>query len=112
MTSEEFAAAGIPPAKEEIQETDIPQLPEDNPTPAASGSKNHDEGEIRSEGEDIGGVDVDPKDLIAAKRSKSLSTSFGGVDVDPKDPREKILGVWMLIRKISLPRNAQSLWGI
>jgi hypothetical protein len=76
MTSEEFAAAGIPPAKEEIQETDIPQLPEDNPARAASGSKNHDKGEIRSDGEDIRGVDVDPKDLIAAKRSKSLSTSF------------------------------------
>jgi hypothetical protein len=76
MTSEELAAAGLPPAEEEIQEAEIAQLPEDNPAPAASESENCEDGEIRSEGEDIGDVDADLKDLVAAKRSKSLSPSF------------------------------------
>jgi hypothetical protein len=73
MTSEELATAGLPPAEEEIQETEIAKLLEDNPAPAASGSENREEGEIRSEGEDIGDVDADLKDLIAVKHSKSLS---------------------------------------
>jgi hypothetical protein len=76
MTSEELAAAGLPPAEEEIQEAEIAQLPEDNLVAAASGSENCEEEEIRSEGEDIEDVDVDLKDLIAAKRSKSLPPSF------------------------------------
>jgi hypothetical protein len=69
MMSEELAVAGLPPAVEEIQETEIAQLLEDNPAPAASGSENREDGEIRFEGEDIGDVDADPKDLISAKRS-------------------------------------------
>jgi hypothetical protein len=76
MTSKELAAAGILPAKEEIQETEIAQLPEDDPAPAASGSENHEEGEVRSEGEDIEDVDAEPKDLIAVKQSKSIPPSF------------------------------------
>jgi hypothetical protein len=76
MTSEELSAAGIPPAEEEVWETENTQLLEDNPIPAASGSENHEEGEIRSEGEDIGDVDADPRELIAAKHSKSLHPSF------------------------------------
>jgi hypothetical protein len=76
MTSEELAAAGLPPAEEEIQEAEIAQLPEDNPTAGASEFEISEEGEIRSEGEDIGDVDADLKDLVAAKRSKSLPPSF------------------------------------
>jgi hypothetical protein len=64
MTTEELAAAGIPPAEQEIQEPEIAQLPEDNTSPAASGSGNREDGEIRSEGEDIGDVDADLKDLV------------------------------------------------
>jgi hypothetical protein len=76
MMSEELAAAGIPPTGEEIQEPEIAQPPEDNTAPAASRSENREDGEIRSEGEDIEDVDADPKDLIAEKRSKTLSLSF------------------------------------
>jgi hypothetical protein len=76
MTTEELAAAGIPPAEEEIQEPEISQPPKDNTSPAASGSENREDGEIRSEGEDIEDVDVDLKDLVAAKRSKPLPPSF------------------------------------
>jgi hypothetical protein len=76
MMTEELAAVGIPPAEEEIQEPGIAQPPEDNTSPAASGSENREDTEIRSEGEDIRDVDVDPKDLIAAKRTKSPPLSF------------------------------------
>jgi hypothetical protein len=50
MTTEELAAAGLPPAEEEIQEAEIAQLPEDNLATGASGSENREDGEIRSEG--------------------------------------------------------------
>jgi hypothetical protein len=53
ITSEELAAADITPAEEEIQGTEIAQLPEDNPAPAARGSENREEGEVRSERKDI-----------------------------------------------------------
>jgi hypothetical protein len=76
MTSEELAAGGIPPAGEEVRESENAQLPEDNPVLAAGGSENREEGEIRSEGEDLGDVDADPRELIAAKRSKSFPPSF------------------------------------
>jgi hypothetical protein len=76
MTTEELAAAGIPPAEEEVQEPEIAQPREDNTSPAISGSENRKDGEIRSEGEDIRDVDVDMKDLVAAKRSKPLPPSF------------------------------------
>jgi hypothetical protein len=76
MTSEELAAAGLPPAEEEIQEAEIAQLQEDDPVAAASGSRNREEGEVRSKEKDIEDVDVDMKDLVASKRSKSLPPSF------------------------------------
>jgi hypothetical protein len=76
MTSEELGVGGIPPAEEEVRETDNAQLLEDNPVPTAGGSENREEGEIRSEGEDIEDVDADPRELIAMKRSKSLPPSF------------------------------------
>jgi hypothetical protein len=76
MTTEELAAAGIPPAEEEIRQPEIAQPLEDNTSPAVSGSENREDGEIRSEGEDIGDVDADLKDLVAAKGSKPLSPSF------------------------------------
>jgi hypothetical protein len=76
MTTEELAAASIPPAKEEVQEPKIAQPREDNKSHAVSGSENREDGEIRSEGEDIGDVDADLKDLVAAKRSKPLPSPF------------------------------------
>jgi hypothetical protein len=76
MMTKELAAAGIPPAKEEIQEPEIAQPPEDNTSPTTSGSENREDREIRSEGEDVGDVDADLKDLVAAKRSKPLPPSI------------------------------------
>jgi hypothetical protein len=76
MTTEELAAAGIPLAEQDIQEPEIAQPPEDNTSPAVSGSENREDVEIRSEGEDIEDVDVDLKDLVVAKQSKALPPSF------------------------------------
>jgi hypothetical protein len=76
MTTEELVVAGIPPAEQEIKEPEIAQLPEDNTSPTASRSGNREHGENRSEGEDIGDVDADLKDLVSAKRSKPLPASF------------------------------------
>jgi hypothetical protein len=39
-------------------------------------SGNREDGEIRSEGEDIEDVDADLKDLVTAKRSKALPAAF------------------------------------
>jgi hypothetical protein len=50
MTTEELAAAGVPPAEQEIQEPEIAQPPEDDTSPAASGSERREYGEIRLEG--------------------------------------------------------------
>jgi hypothetical protein len=74
MTSEELAMASIPPAEEEVLETENAQIPEENP--AAGGSEHGVEGEIGSEGENIEDLDADPKELIAMKHSKSLPPSF------------------------------------
>jgi hypothetical protein len=74
MTSEELAAAGLPPVEEDMQGTEIGQLSEENP--AVDRSENREEGEIGSEGENIDDVDADLKDLVAAKRSKPLPSSF------------------------------------
>jgi hypothetical protein len=76
MTSEELATVAIPLAEEEVRETENAQLPKDNPVPTAGGSENREEGEIRSEGENIEDVDPDPRELIAMKCSKSLPPSF------------------------------------
>jgi hypothetical protein len=75
MTTEELATAGFP-AEPEVQEPSIAQLPEGDTSPAASGSGNREDGEIRSESEDIEDVDADLKDLVSAKRSKGLPAAF------------------------------------
>jgi hypothetical protein len=77
MTSEELAAVGIPSAGEEVQGSENAQPQEADPVPAAAPeSENREEGEIRSEEECLGDVDADSRELIAAKRSKSLPPYF------------------------------------
>jgi hypothetical protein len=75
MTTEEFAAAGLP-AESEVQNSETAQLPEGHSSPAASGSRTHEDGEIGSGDEDLGDIDADVKDFIAAKQSGSLPPSF------------------------------------
>jgi hypothetical protein len=76
MTTKELAAAAIPPAEQKIRESEISQLLEDNTSPTASGSGNREDGEIRSEEEDIRDVNANLNDLVTAKQTKALPASF------------------------------------
>jgi hypothetical protein len=60
----------------EVREPGTARLPEGQSSPAASGSGTHEDGEIRSEEEEIRDVDADVKDLIVAKQSGPLPPSF------------------------------------
>jgi hypothetical protein len=66
---------------DDIHETENAQLQEDNPVPAAAAaaaeSENREEGEIRSEGEDVRDVDDDLRELIARNvQNRSLCPLF------------------------------------
>jgi hypothetical protein len=77
MTSEELAGAGLSPNKENVRGSEDVHSQEGNPVSVVvSDSENREDVEIRSEGEDLGDVDADPRDLIAVKRSKSIPPSF------------------------------------
>jgi hypothetical protein len=75
MTTKELAAVGLP-ADPEVQNPKTAQLPEGHSSPAASGSRSHEDGEVRSDDEDVGDVDADVKDLITAKQSGPLPPSL------------------------------------
>jgi hypothetical protein len=77
MTSEELAAASLSPNRDEVHGLeDIHVRESDLGNDSAHDSETREEGEVRSEGEDLGDVEADPRDLITAKRSKSMPTSF------------------------------------
>jgi hypothetical protein len=75
MTTEELAAVGLP-TEPVVQNPEIAQPPEGQSPPAARWSRSHEEGEVRTDDEDVGDVDADVKDLIVAKQSGPLSPSF------------------------------------
>jgi hypothetical protein len=75
MTTEDLAAAGLP-AESVVQNPAIVQPPEGHPSPAASESRSHEDGEVRSDDEDVGDVDADVKDLIRARPTGPLPPSF------------------------------------
>jgi hypothetical protein len=58
MTTEELVAAGLL-AEPEVRELGTARRLEGRSSPAASGSGTHEDGEIRSEEEEIGDVDAD-----------------------------------------------------
>jgi hypothetical protein len=82
MTSEEMAAAGVSSTGEEIHKSGNIQTQENDPAPEiVPDSGNCEDGEIISGGksgavEDLGDVDADRRELIAAKHSKSFPPSF------------------------------------
>jgi hypothetical protein len=77
MTSEEVAAAGLSPNRDEVHGSeDIHVRESDLGNASAHDSETSEEGEVRSEGEDLRDVDADPRDLVAARRSKSMPASF------------------------------------
>jgi hypothetical protein len=82
MTSEELTAARVSSTEEEIHESGNVQTRENDPAPEiVPDSGNREDGEIISEEksgaeEDLGDVDADPRELIAARRSNSFPPSF------------------------------------
>jgi hypothetical protein len=75
MTDEELAAAGLP-AEPEIQNPETTQLPEGHSSPAVSGSRSREDGEVMSDDEGDGDVDADVKDLIRARPTGPLPPPF------------------------------------
>jgi hypothetical protein len=75
MTTEELAAAGLS-VEPVVQNPEIVQPPEGHPSPAASESRSHEDGEVRSDDEDVGDVDADINYLIRARPTGPLPPSF------------------------------------
>jgi hypothetical protein len=75
MTTEELLAASLP-TEPEVRELETARPAEDETSPAAGGSGNREDGEIRSEEEDFKDIDADLKDLVTTKRSKALPAAF------------------------------------
>jgi hypothetical protein len=75
MMTEELVTAGLP-AEPEVQEPGTSQPAKDETSPTAGGSGNREDGESRSEEEDIEDIDANLKDLVTAKRSKAIRAAF------------------------------------
>jgi hypothetical protein len=75
MTTEKLVVAGLP-AEPAVQNPEIAQPSKGHPSPAASESRSHEDGEVRSDDEDVGDVDADVKDLIRARPTRPLPPSF------------------------------------
>jgi hypothetical protein len=77
MTFEELAVVGLSPNKEEIHESENIHVQEsDSGIVTVPDLEVREEGEVRSEGEDLGDVDADPRDLISTKGLKPMRASF------------------------------------
>jgi hypothetical protein len=77
MTSEQLVVAGLSPNRDAVHGSeDIHVRESDLGNASARDSEILEEGEVRSEGEDLGDVEADPRDLVTAKRSKSMTASF------------------------------------
>jgi hypothetical protein len=75
MTTEELAAAGLP-ADPVVQNPEVAQPPEEEGSPAASGSRSHEDGEVRADDEDVGDVDAYVRDLVRSRPSGPLPSSL------------------------------------
>jgi hypothetical protein len=97
MTTEELAAAGLP-VDPEVQDPETAQLPEGHSSPATSGSRSHEDGEVSSDDEDVGDVDADVKDLISqtVKASSSVSCFRRVQSYNQHDQR--LRGCWIFSR--------------
>jgi hypothetical protein len=75
MTTKELAAAGLP-AEPVVQNPEVAQHPEEQGSPAASGSRSHEDGEVRTNDEDVRDVDADVRDLVRSRPSGPLPSSL------------------------------------
>jgi hypothetical protein len=75
MTTEELVAAGLP-AEPVVGGPENAPPPEDGGSPVASGSRSHEDGEVRTNDEDVGDVDVGVGDLVKTRPARPLSSSL------------------------------------
>jgi hypothetical protein len=75
MTTEELTAAGLP-AEPIVQNPEGGQPPEEEGSPAASESRSHEDGEVRTDDEDVGDVDADVRDLVRTRPAGPLPPSL------------------------------------
>jgi hypothetical protein len=75
MTTEELVAAGLP-AEPIVEGPENAPPPEDGGSPAASGSRSHQDGKVRTDEEDIGDVDADVEDLVRTRPVGPLPSSL------------------------------------
>jgi hypothetical protein len=89
MTTEELAAAGLP-AEPVVQGPENAPPLEEEGSPAASDSRSHEDGEVRTDDEDVGDVDADVRDLVRTRPAGPLPPSlvFGESKVTTNTIRE------------------------
>jgi hypothetical protein len=75
MMTEELAAAGLP-VEPVVQNLEGAQPPEEEGSPAASGSRSHKDGEVRTDDEDVGDVDADVRDLVRTRPAGPVPPSL------------------------------------
>jgi hypothetical protein len=75
MTAEELAAAGLP-AEPVVEGPENAPPPEEGGSPVASDSRSHEDGEVRTDEEDVGDVDADVGDLVKTKAAVPLPPSL------------------------------------
>jgi hypothetical protein len=75
VTTEELAAVGLL-AEPIAQNPKNVQPPEEEGSPATSESKSHEDGEVRTDDEDVGDVDADVRDLVRTRPTRYLPPSL------------------------------------
>jgi hypothetical protein len=75
MTTEELAAAGLS-AEPSLQNPDVAQPTERHSSPAASEPRSHEDGDVRTDDEDVGDVDAGVKDLVRTRPTGPLPSSL------------------------------------
>jgi hypothetical protein len=75
MTTEELAAAGLP-AEPVVEGPENAPPPEEGGSPATSGSRSHEDGEVRTDDEDVGAVDAGVGDLVRTRAAGPLPPSL------------------------------------
>jgi hypothetical protein len=75
MTTEELAAACLP-AEPVAQNPENAQPPEEEGSPAASESRSHEDGEVKTDDEDVRDVDANVRDLVRTRPTGPLPPSL------------------------------------
>jgi hypothetical protein len=75
MTTEELVAAGLP-AEPIVEGPENAPPPKEGGSPAASGSRSHEDGEVRTDDEDVGDVDAGVGDLVRTRPAGPLPSSL------------------------------------